>query len=121
VNNASELHCLLSEQCNSLINSASELHCSLFFKLTVYQCTLFMLIDCSVNSAISMHSKQEAAFCCFFFSCVSVTKICRAIHSKLCIFLYQIAANCVFRRSRVAKHDLKCVKILFFLFFKNYI
>ena len=32
VNSASELHCLLSEQCNSLVNSASELHCSLFFK-----------------------------------------------------------------------------------------
>jgi hypothetical protein len=32
VNSASELHCRLSEQCNSLVNSASELHCSLFFK-----------------------------------------------------------------------------------------
>jgi hypothetical protein len=32
VNGESELHCLLSEQCNSLVNSASELHCSLFFK-----------------------------------------------------------------------------------------
>jgi hypothetical protein len=26
------------------VNSASELYCLLFFKWTVYQCTLFMLI-----------------------------------------------------------------------------
>jgi hypothetical protein len=38
---------------------------------------LFMLLHCSVNSAISMHSKEKAAFCCFFFSCVSNAKMCK--------------------------------------------
>lgn len=76
------VHCFLSEQRNSL---------ALFtWTYTVHaNCT----VQWTVQLACTVRKKQH--FAAFSFPASQTQKHVGPIHSKLCIFLYQTAANCV--------------------------
>jgi len=80
VNSASELHCL-REQYNSHVNNV--------------QYTLFMLLHCSVNSAIACTVRKKQHFAAFSSHAYQTLKRVGSMYSKVCIFFYQTAANYV--------------------------